>query len=595
MFIRVQSVSRAGRQYRYLKVLASSWQEGRPVQRTVLNFGSVDHWPRERLEELVRKLSAFIQLDLVALSAVRLTDCRCLGPYLPLAALWDRLGLDALVAAALAGQPLSLPVAAYAKALVLTRLVRPSSKKALWEALGADTLVPGVDPDALPLHGYYRALEYLVGAKGTLEKALHRRLSHLFNRDVSLVFWDLTSTYFEGGGCPMARHGYSRDHRPDLVQIEIGLLVDGDGIPIAHEVFDGNIKDVATVLPVLERLQRDFGLRRCIFVGDDGMASAENLQRIAAAGYEYITSLALRRSQAGTRVVAGLPPRSDFREVSPTLRLGPERVEGVIRYLPTWNPERAASARRHRKERLRKCVAELRRLQEPRKPRARQRTPEQRLAQAAGFLKAKGCAGFFQLRLAPAAAQACAAGAERLPERVSERARSLRQEAGAFRLSGRGLSDRPPVGEPGLHWQLDRQALRSEQRLDGLLVLETNSQELEAAEVAAGYRSLWRVEAAFRGLKDTIRLRPIRHWTDQRVRGHVFVCVLAFMLERLYDRALEAAGLDLSAQAALRQLETIQAVTLEAEGQSLRRRTEITPSQQRLLAAVQVGQVPELW
>jgi hypothetical protein len=264
MFVRKLTLNKEGRQYSYLKVVENTWQKGRAVQRTLVNLGNVSNWPEEKLERLVTVLSGFLEMEMVSLSSVRLACCRVLGPYLPLARLWERLGLDEILAGALASRKMDQRAISCAKAMVLSRLVEPASKKAVWESVSRDCEIPGVDGASLPLCSYYRTLEYLAQSKVTIEKAIHRRLKHLFNQDVSLVFYDLTSAYFEGKRCPMARHGYSREHRPDLVQIEIGILVDAEGIPIGHQVFEGNVKDGIGLRPI--RHWNDFRVLGHVFV-----------------------------------------------------------------------------------------------------------------------------------------------------------------------------------------------------------------------------------------------------------------------------------------------------------------------------------------
>jgi transposase len=553
MFVRQLVVRQGDQTYRYLKVVENVWRDGRTVQRTVVNLGNVAHWPEGKLRKAVCLLSRFLAVELCSLDDVRFCDCRQLGPYLPLARLWQDLRLEAALAQALAHRPIDLPVDAYAQAMVFNRLVEPRSKKAVWEAMEREVQLPGIDGQALSLHGYYRALEYLAAVKNPIERALHARVRHLFNRDLSLVFYDLTSTYFEGDGCSQARHGYSRDHRPDRLQIEIGLLVDAEGIPIGHEVFDGNIKDVRTVLSTLARLRGEFEVRRCIFVSDDGMASGTNLAAIAASGYEYITSIALRKEEVGLRLLSSLPSKSLFEKVAENLwvrRLSPADGVSSERYVGSYNPDRASASRRKRRRRLRACVEFLRRLQAvPRGP-GRRRKPERVRPAAEEFLRQKGCEELIRL----------------------------------------GSS-----ATGSLTWELDRRALRLEQRRDGLLILRTNSLTLTDQEVALGYRQLWRVEDAFRHIKDLVRLRPIRHWNDLRVLGHVFICVLAYTLERLLEKRLQAADLAVSARGALEELRSVTVATLMIGDQRVRRRSEITARQSELLAAAGVTTVPEIW
>jgi len=551
VFLRKLTLKKRDRKYSYLKVVENTWQDGRTVQRTLVNLGNVETWPNDKLEQLVGLLTGFLEIDMVALASVRFSECRMLGPYLALSRLWERLGLDEILDDALAPRKVDPRAISCAKAMVLSRLVEPRSKKGVWESVSRQIEIPGVDGSKLPLSSYYRTLEYLADAKTNIEKAIHGRLVNLFNQDVSLVFYDLTSACFEGRCCGMAKHGYSREHRADLVQIEIGLLVDAEGLPIGHEVFDGNVKDVTTVLGTLKRLREEFGVRRCVFVGDDGMASEANLAEVARRGYEYITSLSLGKSEIGPKLLEGAPRPRNWTHIEDNLWLHQFLCDtcGGVRYIGTYNPDRAASTSEHRKGRLRSCIEFLRKLQAPRKPRGRTRTIDQLFVAADRFLVRKGCQDLIRLQRT----------------------------------------------ESGFCWTLSRDALRKVCRLDGILILKTNSTTLSDVDVARGYRTLWRVEDAFRHIKDGIGLRPIRHWNDSRVLGHVFVCVLAYTLERLYERELARAGLDVTARAALDELRSIIVATLTAGQRCLRRRSEITPRQRQLLAAAGVTEVPELW
>lgn len=554
MFLRQLTVKKADRSYTYLKVVESAWEAGRTVQKTLVNLGNVADWPRNRLRRLIEVLTSFIAPEglpktCLSLSDVRVAACQQLGPYLPLAALWEQLGLDDILARAWSNRKIDSAATDAVKAMVCTRLVTPCSKLAVWEMMAERVILPGLAIPP-PLESYYRALDYLCAAKSEIEQAVHQRVRHLFNQELSLVFYDLTSSYFEGTHCAKARHGYSREHRPDLLQIEIGLLVDAEGLPIGHEVFDGNVKDVATVLGTLQRLQQEFNIRRCVFVGDDGMASAANLAEIAARGYEYITSVALGKSTVGQRCLREAPPPWRWSRVTDNLYLQPLGTVDGARYLGSYNPERAASARRHRRRHLRAIIDGLRKLQAGPKPRGKKKTPAETLRAADQLIRQCHCEQWIRLG---------------------------------------------QTAEGGLTWTLDRSALRQTRRQDGVLVLQTNTTTLSDEEVAKGYRTLWRVEDAFRHLKDGLRLRPIRHWNDTRVLGHVFVCVLAYLLERLYERALEQADLGVTARAALEELSAIQVATLTTNDCAIRRRTELTARHSQLLAAAGVTKVPELW
>jgi transposase len=562
MFMREQTVKKDGRHYKYLKVVESVWEKGRTKQVTVANLGSVTNWTEEKLHDFVKVLARFVSMEVFSLAEVDFFDCRSLGPFLILNHLWEEIGLDEIItqvissrAVSLKARPVLLPVAKYVRAMVFNRLVDPLSKKGVSEWLPRDVFIPGLTPEDLSLHGYYRALEYLCDASTPIEQALHARFANLFNRDLSLVFYDLTSTYFEGTQCELAKYGYSRDHRTDCLQIEIGLLVDADGLTIGHRVFGGNVADVATVLGTLESLQEDFKVRRCIFVADDGMASEDNLKAIEDKGYEYITSLSLGKSAVGAQLMQTCPAKKDFTVIADNLLIHPLMIDPLmadetVRYIGTYNPLRTASTRRHRKERLRACLDYLKQRQELRSKRPSERSDRTTQQQATQLIATK---------------------------RVQELIRLERDPQGNW------------VG------RLNKEAIRKAKKQDGLVILQTNTKTLTDVEVATGYRTLGKVENAFRHIKNIIRLRPIRHWSDPMVLGHVCVCVLAYTLECLIERKLQHAKVPLSAREVIKEMQSLMVATLKTEQRQVTKRGNITETQQRILAAIGVPPVPAIW
>jgi transposase len=559
MFLRTLKVQRNHQVYEYLKVVENTRDQGKTQQHTLVNFGNVSQWPAEKLQKLIALLAAFIDMPLGTVSSSPLDDIeisarRILGPFLPLAQLWDQLGLQQILTTALSASHSDPRLVQCIKALVFTQIISPRSKLSTHDYVGAQTEIPGIDGEVLPLHCYYQALDALSAAHVPIEQALHQHLQDLFNRDLSLVFYDLTSSYFEGKHCQKAHYGYSRDHRPDCVQIEIGLLVDNNGVPIGHDVFEGNIKDMATVLNALERLQKDFAVKRCVFVGDDGMTSDANLAQLTAHGYEYITSLSLGKSLLGQQLLEEAPYRATWltlKEISCQIYQFPEVAETPgTTYVGTYNAARAASTRDKRGRRLRACLTLLQELQQKSQRRATAKTGNACLLRADRFLRQKSCAKFFTLSL---------------------------------------------TDDQWLSYALKREAIRQARRTEGILILKSDSTTLNAEEIVRGYRSLWMVEDAFRHLKDPLHLRPIRHWSDPRVLGHVFICVLAFTLERLYTLALEKHQIPLTARKAFEQLADIETVLLETHGKALRKRSKISIEQQKLLSAVGIKEVPLIW
>ncbi|WP_264842458.1 IS1634 family transposase [Caldinitratiruptor microaerophilus] len=363
------------------------------------------------------------------------------------------------------------------------------------------------------LQHLYRTLDYLVEAKEQLEDHMYGQLRDLLNLRLNLVFYDVTSTYFEGDHCPLAEYGYSRDHRPDRKQITIGLLVlvSPEGLPIAHEVFRGGTVDYTTVPGVLERLQKRFGVQSCAFVSHRGTVTAENLRRLHEAGSPYVLGYHKRGRALSDQLLAEHTDLAAYTEgpdgllyKETPLATDPEDgspLPGTTRTLLCYNEAKAQEDRALREVALAEAEAALRDLQQrlatQDRRRGRKFTAKGVMLRVAEILGHKGVAKFFQ---------------------VAYDGRELRFER-------------------------DEAAIAKETLRDGKFLVQTSA-DLSPWDVIRAYKNLQRVETAFRELKDFLRIRPVYHWNEQRVRGHVFTCVLAYLFEQwmevVYTRHVEA-------------------------------------------------------
>jgi len=363
-----------------------------------------------------------------------------------------------------------------AVALVAARLIAPASKLATATLLGQSTLgevmgVAGADENEL-----YGALDWLLARQGRVERALARR--HL--GEGSLVLYDLTSTYVEGSHCPLARHGHSRDHRPDRPQIVFGLLTDSRGCPVAVEAFAGNTADPATVEAQVEKLRTRFGLSELVLVGDRGMLTSARIERLReTGGIGWVSCLrapAIRRLVEAGDLQLGLFDERNLAEIRSPEFPGERLV--VCR-----NPALAAE-------------------------RARKR--EALLVATEGAL-AKVAAAVVRGRLRSAAAIGMRAG----------RVVNAKKMAKHFELD---------IAEGVFAYRRRTEAIAAEAALDGLYVVRTSvpPERLDSAAVVATYKRLASVERDFRALKgDDLAVRPIFHWREDRVRAHLFLCFLA--------------------------------------------------------------------
>ncbi len=289
---------RGNRVYEYLSLVEAVRDGGRVRHHVVARLGEASALRASgELDRIVAALAAHGERALVDESDLGVEDARAVGAVGAVWAYWRRLGLDAHFATMAAGH--EAPIADAIFAMVANRLCAPCSKRALPEWVDADVVMPaGFEVPAA--HHYYRALDVVAEAKEATETHLYATLADLTNLDLRLVCYDLTSTYFEGSTRPSQRFeskafGYSRDHRGERPQIVIGLLVTGDGIPIAHHVFAGNTADIFTLPQVLDDLQSRFGIAAITMVADRGLISADNVKALGDKGFGHILATRLHR------------------------------------------------------------------------------------------------------------------------------------------------------------------------------------------------------------------------------------------------------------------------------------------------------------
>ena len=356
MFVRLKTVQAPGRSYEYVQLVESRWEDGRSRQRVVGNLGRLDELLASG--SLARMVAALAQycpgvkvLEAERSGTLEVASDRAWGPVLVFDRLWAELGLQGLLRAVGRRRTRGFDFERMVFAQVLQRLCEPGS-----DLRGSKWLETVHEPAFAPLQlrHFYRCLAPLWRAKDRIERALYERGLDLFNQTLDLVFFDTTSTYFEGTSLDgWAKRGKSKDHRPDHLQLVIGVVIRQDGMPITCEIWPGNTADVTTLVPVVQGLQRRFRIQQVVIVCDRGMVSAANLEAVTAAGYEYIVGVKMRRNVEVRDDVLARAGR--YHEVAENLRVKEVWVEDR-RYVICENPEEAAKDRADREA----IVAKLR-------------------------------------------------------------------------------------------------------------------------------------------------------------------------------------------------------------------------------------------
>ena len=547
MYFRIASRKYGGKTYEYVQLVEAYWQDGKNRQRVLLSLGNVKDLRKNGqltrlLDSLQRASGEKRKPDLRDLRTERVLEY---GAVRVAEALWDQFGLTDVLRGLLRGRRHQFDVIAAIAEMVFNRLIAPKSELATF-AWRDRLWWPEFAAAALELHHLYYALDALIEIKEPLEEALFARMKDLFNLEVDIVFYDLTSSYFEGQGPPLASRGYSRDKRADRPQVILALACERHGFPIAHEVLAGNRADVTTVKETIAALKERFDLRRVIFVADSGMVSQSNLDALTEAGYEYLVGLRKRR----------LPDALDHAPEDLSLyEAGPHNVrvytsqapQPGARYVCCWSESRAKEERQIHQSRIDKGREALEKVH--------------------GLV---------------------AAGRIKREQKILQRATAALQRAQAAKYFD------CHVGEGRLDFRLNEEQVAKERRLEGRYFLLTNAATLSADDAVEAYFTLQEVERAFREMKDFLKLRPIHHRSDQRVRAHVFVCVLAYLLERSLSHQLRAAGSDLSPRAALEGASRIHAVESRIEDQTIWTISRPAPQAYEVLQAIGVHSLPPI-
>jgi transposase len=577
MFIRsIKVPSSSGAVHEYVRVVESVREDGRVRQRVVLNLGR-----RDTLLTILPLLQRFLQGDappeLPDDSPLEAVEASTWGPVLVVRHFFEQLGLWPLLDSCRRWPRLQADEdpdddwPSRALALITNRLVRPVSEHALAAWLETDYVCDRVGRRYLPhwkqqrrvrvdpakLQYWYRTLDHLIVNQAKIELALYGRLRDLFHFEPDLVFYDLTSTYFEGHGpATLAKHGYSRDGKPRNVQVVVGVVMVA-GWPIAHHVWAGNTRDSKTVAEVVKDLTQRFQFRRVVFVGDRGMVTEKNLEvlQTAEGDWGFLLGMTRRRNPEAEALIDRVaeerwldcPSGINGQEATVKQRTRVQEVSAErdgVRVFVVDSDERRGYEQRQREKAMERVRVQLAKLQT-------------RVAQ--GKLKDPAKIG--------AAAQ-----------RVLSRHHGHRYYAWQL-TQGRFEFVEHPVN------------LAREKKYEGKYLIQTDQADLTPPDAVAQYKELNEVERGFRSLKNPIGLRPIWHRHERRVRAHIFVAALSFLMERILERALKDAGVALSAQAALIALQTIRHVRFHVDGHE---RTGVTAGSNHARQVLRALNITEL-
>ena len=541
---------------RYLQLAHNEWDSDTQRSRTrvLYNFGREDELDRDGIQRLVASLSRLLEpgaaLEATAHAGWEFVSSVPLGGAYVLDGLWRRLGIGAVIRACVAGRRLdgrSLERTLFA--LVANRALAPSSKLAAADWVASDVHIDGlsqVSDDAC-----YRAMDELHAMEDDFGKKVYDNLANLLNLEVDLLFFDTTSTYFETEHADEAlprdengrrvqageeaadeaafrSQGKSKDSRPDLPQVIVGMAVTRDGIPVRCWCWPGDTGDSALIRQARDDM-REWTLARIIWVGDRGFSSAQNRRHLMRAGGAYILGEKLR--SAAPDIQAALGRQGRYRQVAENMHVKEVKLADIDdRMVICFNPEAAVRDAAIRGQ----LLAQLEQMIE---------------------------------------------GTDALS--ATDRARL----AGV--ISAKPGLNRFLKTTPGGLLRIDRARVKAEQKLDGKFLLRCGDAKISAEDIALGYKQLLEVERGWRDMKQIIDLRPVYHHLEDRIRAHVTLCWLALLLIRITETTTGQTWNHLRPE-----LQRIHLGTFTGDHGTFTHRTQLTAGHKLILKALDLAEPP---
>jgi len=541
MFARIKKTG----QYSYLQIVQNRREGTKTIQRVIATLGRVDQiQAKDEIENLVRSLSRFSEHVLLIISGQSdiHAQARKIGPAMIFERIWKELEIGEIICRLLKGRKYVFNVERAIFLTVLHRLFVSGSDR-FCDRWHRDYVIDGVAD--LELHHLYRAMAFLGEeledqkdstpfaprcTKDVIEENLFLARRDLFS-GLDCVFFDTTSIYFEGkGGETIGELGHSKDHRPDLKQMVVGVILDNHGQPVCCEMWPGNTTDVKTLVPVIKRLRDRFAIHQVCVVSDRGMISTETMTYLEEEHIPYILGARMRSIKEVKEEVLSRAGR--YREVHP---------EGVSAKDPSPLKVKEVNVE---KRRYIVCLNEK------------------------------------QARKDAADRQAII---DSLQEKLKANPKSI--------VGNKGYRKYLKMNKDTV--SVNQEKIEEEARYDGKWVLKTNT-TLKAEQIALKYKELWQVEQVFREMKSILDTRPIFHKRDETIRGHVFCSFLALVLRKELDRRLEKAGHCFEWAEIKQDLKAMQEVTIEDRGKTLALRTECRGTCGKVFQAIGVAIPPTI-
>lgn len=528
----------------YLKIVESYREKGKSKHRTIVNLGRADILAESGLENIIKGLQKYLKRKENEQNMIRDIStieekARVNYGYVAFQTLWNKYSLSELLNNLICERKIEFDFVQTVFLMVINQLLRPSSKYYLQR--NQDSYLSG--KQNIPLHHFYRSLDILADNKPAIENALFSKNRNLFNMQVDIVFYDVTTFHFESQRQDDLRDfGFSKAHKYNEVQVVLGMLIDCEGRPIGYELYPGNTFDSKTLLKILKKLKAQFNLNKVIIVADKGINSKLNLKYIKDNGFDYIVSARIKNMKKSVQkeILSDKDYhrignnnlyywRDDFDKEDNLFTHKELNYTNVIKYIDE-NPSEDHKRNKWIKEELPEkliCTFSSKRARKDAKDR----------------------------------------------ERAIEKAMKVISKNNKSVISGkRGYKrfvtdDREEIEDESYHLQLDEKRILEESKFDGFYAIQCSDLSLDPLKVIDNYHYLFKIEESFRILKSTMETRPIFLWTHKRIEGHFVSCFIAFLLERELELCLRRRNVDFSTERIKEALNKMEFSEIEIEGQ----------------------------
>lgn len=540
MFVKVTPRKKKNKTYYYAELVQSYKENGKPKHKRILYLGSVDLETAEKLKIVFSKdFDSYTNYEKIKfLSSVSYGDFYLIDFIMKDIDLFNIMeekfkSVDSHITVKTAIDCI--------KAMVFQRIINPDSKLAFTQWHHKTPINYFLSNyTEMDVQTMYRSLELLEDNFKLIEETLYDIAKNRFNQSESELYYDITSSYFEGHKCLISEYGYSRDKRSDKKQLIIGLVTTSDGFPIKCNIYSGNTSDKTTVAEIVEELKNEYPIDEVVFVGDRGMLTAKNIEKIKELNQKFVMAI----------------PRGWSKKYLKDIEIDIKNMKLIkdnlyVRYIETalsednfllcLNIDKKIDDKNYRDKNIKKIEEKLNELKNKSK-----KTEEELLKKIGEILKINNTGKYFTTKI----------------------------------VKDKNIS---------LEYAINKEKLKSDEKLDGTFLIQTNKSTYSEEKLLEIYKNLSKVENAFKIIKNNLDIRPMYHWKTSRVKGHIYMCVLSYFIYNSIDYIAKNKKIGLSAESILNKLEEIKLIKANLpNGKNRYSLTEISKETNKILSKYEI-------